>query len=132
MVGLALCGLAGPALADDQSYQLAGYNYDFSEFIDWVRHATDERGIPGAALAIVSREGVRHLHTWGVRKIDDPDAVTVDSVFRIASMSKPVAGVALLMLLEEGKLRLEDPVSKFIPSFAEAEVAMADAAWAWS
>jgi CubicO group peptidase (beta-lactamase class C family) len=47
-----------------------------------------------------------------------------DSLFWIASMSKPITGVAILMLLEEGKVRLTDPVSKFIPEFHELKVAM--------
>jgi CubicO group peptidase (beta-lactamase class C family) len=48
-----------------------------------------------------------------------------DTMFRIASMSKPVAAVAILMLMEEGKVRLNDPVAKFIPPFAELEVVTA-------
>jgi CubicO group peptidase (beta-lactamase class C family) len=47
-----------------------------------------------------------------------------DTMFRIASMSKPVAGVAIMMLVEEGKIRLNDPVSRFLPSFAEQTVAV--------
>jgi CubicO group peptidase (beta-lactamase class C family) len=50
--------------------------------------------------------------------------VQKDTLFRIASMSKPVAGVAIMMLVEEGKVRLTDPVSRFIPSFKEAKVAV--------
>ena len=47
-----------------------------------------------------------------------------DAIFRMASMSKPVTGVAILMLMEEGKLRLTDPVSRFIPEFKNPKVAM--------
>ena len=47
-----------------------------------------------------------------------------DAVFRIASMTKPVTGVAILMLMEEGQLRLNDPVSRFIPEFKNTKVAM--------
>src|SRR6202521_292734 len=50
--------------------------------------------------------------------------INKDSLFWIASMSKPITGVAILMLLEEGKVRLTDPVSKFIPEFHELKVAM--------
>jgi len=47
-----------------------------------------------------------------------------DAVFRMASMSKPVTGVAIMMLLEEGKVRLTDPVSRFIPEFKDTKVAV--------
>ena len=47
-----------------------------------------------------------------------------DAIFRMASMSKPVTGVAILMLLEEGRIRLNDPVSKFIPEFKDTKVAI--------
>ena len=48
-----------------------------------------------------------------------------DTIFQIASMTKPIAGVAFLMLLEEGKVRLADPVKKFIPEFEGSQVAVA-------
>ena len=51
-----------------------------------------------------------------------------DAIFRIASMSKPVTGVAIMMLMEEGKMRLTDPVSRFIPEFKEMKVAVDRAA----
>lgn len=50
------------------------------------------------------------------------------SMFRIASMTKPVIGVAVMMLVEEGKLHLNDPVSRYIPQFREMTVAMPQAA----
>jgi CubicO group peptidase (beta-lactamase class C family) len=51
--------------------------------------------------------------------------MTKDAIFRIASMTKPIIGVAVLMMIEEGKVRLSDPVSKFIPAFKELNVAVA-------
>src|SRR5690606_24856566 len=50
--------------------------------------------------------------------------MTTDTIFRIASMSKPVGAVAILMLIEEGKVRLRDPVSRFIPSYEGMQVAV--------
>ena len=49
--------------------------------------------------------------------------MTRDSVFRMASMTKPVIGTAVMMMLEEGKIQLGDPVSKYIPSFKDLKVA---------
>src|SRR5260370_7859747 len=48
--------------------------------------------------------------------------MTADTIFRIYSMSKPIASVAAMMLVEDGKLSLDDPVSKYIPAFADAKV----------
>src|ERR1035438_6666066 len=47
-----------------------------------------------------------------------------DAIFRIASMTKPITGVAVMMMLEEGRIRLNDPVSKFIPEFKDTKVAV--------
>ena len=48
----------------------ADYNYDLSDFVVWMEGAIREKEIPGVALAIVSREGIMHMQTWGVRSID--------------------------------------------------------------
>lgn len=67
--------------------------------------------VPGAVTAIATRSGVTHLAATG--------AVKKDSLFWIASMTKPVAGTAILMLQEEGKLSVDDPVAKHIPAFSK-------------
>ena len=56
--------------------------------------------------------------------IESKKPMPKDAVFRIASMTKPVTGVAIMMMMEEGKLRLTDPVSKFIPEFKDMKVAV--------
>jgi CubicO group peptidase (beta-lactamase class C family) len=71
----------------------------------------DAQEIPGAVTAIATRNGVTHLAATG--------AVKKNSLFWIASMTKPVAGTAILMLQEEGKLSVDDPVAKHIPSFSK-------------
>src|SRR5208282_160845 len=60
--------------------------------------------------------------TVGLRSIEDKTPMQRDTLFRIASMTKPVTSVAALMLMEEGKLRLDDPISKWMPEFAEMRV----------
>ena len=50
---------------------------------------------------------------------DSKKPMTKDAVFRIASMTKPVTGLAIMMMMEEGKSSLDDPVSKYIPQFKE-------------
>lgn len=97
----ALVGNSDPGLTLQAQEPIPRYNYDFSRFMDWLAEASAEREIPGAALAIVSREGVRHMHTWGVKRIGVEESVAVDSVFRIASMSKTFAGAAGTLLVHE-------------------------------
>src|SRR5688572_16865033 len=78
------------------------------------------------AVTIVARRGkVAHLAAAGVMDLDSKRPMTPDSMFRIASMTKPVVGVAIMMLVEEGKLHLSDPVARFMPQFADMKVAVA-------
>jgi CubicO group peptidase (beta-lactamase class C family) len=79
----------------------------------------------GGAVTIVARRGrVAHFEAQGVMDREANTAMRKDAIFRIASMSKPITGVAILMLMEEGKLRLCDPVSRFILEFKNTQVAM--------
>ncbi|HXQ60974.1 MAG TPA: serine hydrolase domain-containing protein [Acidimicrobiales bacterium] len=74
-------------------------------------------------LILVSRDGrVAHLSTYGRRDIEADLPVESDTLFRLASMTKPVTSVAALMLYEQGAFELKDPVSRFIPSFADVRV----------
>jgi CubicO group peptidase (beta-lactamase class C family) len=78
------------------------------------------------AVTIVARRGkVAHLSAQGVMDLDTKQPMAPASMFRIASMTKPVIGVSIMMLVEEGKLHLNDPVSRFIPQFANMKVAVA-------
>jgi len=78
-------------------------------------------------VTLVARHGkIAHLEATGVTDIDSKKPMTKDAVFRIASMTKPVTGVAIMMMMEEGKLRITDPVSKYIPSFKDLKVAVAE------
>ena len=80
------------------------------------------------AVTIVARRGkVAHLNVQGVMDLDSKQPMTNASMFRIASMTKPVVGVAVMMLVEEGKLRINDPVSRYIPEFRGMRVAVAEA-----
>jgi CubicO group peptidase (beta-lactamase class C family) len=62
--------------------------------------------------------GAVTLEAQGVMDVDTKKPMAKDNLFRLASMSKPITGVAVMMLVEEGKVRLTDPVSRFIPEFA--------------
>jgi beta-lactamase class C len=91
------------------------YNYDMSEFIQWIEEASSEIKIPGVAMAIVSREGIAHLKTWGVKKVGGTDPVNSDSIFRIASMSKTFAGTAAALLVEENLVSWDTLMTDIFP-----------------
>jgi CubicO group peptidase (beta-lactamase class C family) len=75
------------------------------------------------AVTLLTRHGKTvHVGVHGVKDIRSGAPMTRDSIFRIYSMTKPVTGVAMLMLYEEGKWRLDDPVSRFIPEFGALTV----------
>ncbi len=77
------------------------------------------------AVTIVARKGkVVHHSAQGVMDLDSKKVMASSSMFRIASMTKPVIGVAVMMLVEEGKLHLNDPVARYIPQFKDMKVAM--------
>jgi CubicO group peptidase (beta-lactamase class C family) len=78
------------------------------------------------AVTIVARKGkVAHLSAQGVMDLESKQPMTPASMFRIASMTKPVVGVAIMMMVEEGKLHLNDPVSRYIPEFHGMKVGVA-------
>jgi len=79
------------------------------------------------AVAIVARKGkVVYLTARGVMDLESKQPVAASTMFRVASMTKPVTSVALMMMVEEGKVRLSDPVSRYIPEFKKLKVAVAD------
>lgn len=89
-----------------------------------VQRHIDAHDISGA-VTVVARDGrLAHFEAHGAMDIDSKKAMPKDALFWIASMSKPITGTAILMLVEEGKIRLTDPVSKFIPEFRGMKVAM--------
>jgi len=80
-------------------------------------------------VTLVARYGkVAHLQAHGVMDLESKKPMATDGLFRIMSMTKPVVGVSILMLMEEGKVRLTDPVSKFIPELKGLKVAVAQPA----
>jgi CubicO group peptidase (beta-lactamase class C family) len=74
--------------------------------------------VAGAVTLVARRGKITHFEAQGVMDLDTKKPMAKDNLFRLASMSKPITGVAVMMLVEEGKIRLNDPVSRFIPEFA--------------
>jgi CubicO group peptidase (beta-lactamase class C family) len=87
----------------------------------------DAGRIPGAVIAIARHGKLVALDAYGWRDKDANVAMTTDTIFNIASMTKPMTTVGALMLYEQGKILIDDPLSKYFPKFASMQVAMRDA-----
>jgi len=83
---------------------------------------TDAKRLPGAVVMIARNGKVVYHEAFGVRDLETGAPMRKDDIFRMYSMTKPVTGVAVLMLMEEGKIRLSDPVSKYLPALKNPKV----------
>ena len=83
-----------------------------------MQEMVDKQEIAGAVTAVVTVDRTLHLESTGHADLASHRAMTPDTLFWIASMTKPVTGVAIMMLQDDGKLKLSDPVANYIPEFA--------------
>jgi hypothetical protein len=83
---------------------------------------TDAKRIPGAVIMIARNGKVVYHEAFGVQDPATGKPMQKDSIFRMYSMTKPITGVAVLMLMEEGKIRLTDPISKYLPALKSPKV----------
>lgn len=91
--------------------------------IDQAMHGLVDQGRLAGVTTLVARHGkVVHFDAYGVQDVNSKTPMQRETIFRIASMTKPVTGVAMMILFEEGKWKLDDPVAKFIPEFADLKV----------
>jgi len=98
-----------PALADGR--KLPGVRAAMEKMI-----ATNE--IAGAVTVVVTKDKVLHFESTGFADVAAKKRMTADTLFWVASMTKPITGTAVLMLQDEGKLNVADPVAKYLPEFA--------------
>lgn len=84
--------------------------------------ATNNKEIPGVVAAVVNKDRVLYLKAFGKQDVGKNIPMAKDTVFRIASMTKPVTSVAIMMLVEQGKLRLDDTASQYLPALKGREV----------
>jgi len=106
-----MCTLAALTPAVAAAPKLPGVGAAMEEMI-----AKNE--IAGAVTAVVAKNKVLHLESTGFADVASKRPMTPDTLFWIASMTKPITGVAILMLQDEGKLKVSDPVAKYLPEFA--------------
>jgi methyl acetate hydrolase len=110
--------LAGAATAETQSLSRARAT-ELSRVLD---RAVARSDTPGVVAMVVNRHGVLYEGAAGRLRAQSDQPMPVDAIFKIASMTKPVTSVAAMILIEEGKLRLDDPVARFLPGFENPQV----------
>ena len=88
---------------------------------DIMGRQVEEKKAPGVSMLIARHSKIAYRQSVGALRPGGP-AMTDDAIFRIYSMTKPIVSVAAMMLVEEGRLLITDPVSKYIPAFANAKV----------
>ena len=91
---------------------------------EMVQRHIEAHDISGAVTLVARNGKIAHFEAHGLADIDSKRPMSKDSLFWIMSMTKPVVGTATLMMIEEGKVRLADPVSRFIPEFKGSKVAV--------
>ena len=80
--------------------------------------------LTGAVTIVARRDQVAHVSVQGVMDLESRRPMRDDTLFRIASMTKPIVGVGVMLMVEENKLRLDDPVSRYVPEFRDLRVAV--------
>jgi methyl acetate hydrolase len=113
-VGIAMTVLTGSANAQNSP---ASATIDSS-----LREAVERKDIPGVVALVTDRERVLYQGAFGVADVSTGRPLAKDSMFRIASMTKPVTSVALMQLVEQGRIDLDDPASKYLPELTELKV----------
>jgi CubicO group peptidase (beta-lactamase class C family) len=87
-----------------------------------VKTATDRGNVPGAAVAVVNKDGLLYNEGFGKSRTLTNTPMAKDTIFNMASMTKPVTSVAIMMLVDEGKLKLDDEVAKYLPQWKDRPV----------
>jgi CubicO group peptidase (beta-lactamase class C family) len=112
-----LLGAAKPDLACAQSAASQARSFStegLTRVADYIANEIRSGKIPVAILLIQQHGKPVAFENFGLRDVATELSMSADTIFRLYSMSKPITSVAAMMLVEDGKLRLEDPVSKFI------------------
>jgi CubicO group peptidase (beta-lactamase class C family) len=113
---------AGSAIAQDQDAGSALLPSALAHIDDYVTADIAKGLVPGATITVVRHGKIAYRRAWGERDPTNRAPMTDDAIFRIYSMSKPITSVAAMMLVEEGRLGLQEPVAKYIPQFANVKV----------
>lgn len=95
---------------------------EFNKLDAFLSQLIEEKKTGGVIFLLYAKGTVKYLQKFGWQDLENKMPIEFDTIFRIYSMTKPIITVALMMLFEEGKFTLNDPISKFLPEFKETEV----------
>ena len=112
--GVAVVAFAGTASAQNSQAQAA---LDTS-----LRSAVERKDVPGVVALVTDRKGVLYENAFGVADVATGRPLKTDALFRIASMTKPITTTALMQLVEQGKIGLDDPAEKYLPELKNPKV----------
>ena len=122
----AVIGSTAPLRAQDPhvSPESVGFSAEgLKNFQRTMRALVDDGRLAGVTTVVARHGKIVYLDAYGVQDLDTKKPVTKDTIFRLQSMTKPIVGVAMMMLWEQGKWALDDPVATYIPEFAALKVA---------
>ena len=103
--------------------ELVGFSSQRLKLLDAAMDGAVDRGeVAGIETMLVRHGRIVDLHMHGLKSLSAATPITRDTIFRIYSQTKPLVGVAMMILFEEGRWRLDDPITKFIPEFANLKV----------
>jgi CubicO group peptidase (beta-lactamase class C family) len=113
-----------PLCAADQSVRSSGVNDRIlSQIPQRIKHYVDEQTIAGAVTLVAHGSDLIGFHALGMADIEAGRPMQKDTIFQIMSMTKPVTAIGIMMLAEEGKLAVRDPVEQYLPEFKNQRVA---------
>jgi CubicO group peptidase (beta-lactamase class C family) len=123
LAGLAAASAAPPLpLAQPQDVGLSAER--LARIGPWLRQAQADHKVAGAVTVVARRGKLVHLEAHGFADLEKRQPMARDTIFALASMTKPITAVGILMLMEDGKLLLGDPLEKFLPAFRGRQVAV--------
>src|SRR5262245_39484665 len=122
----------GPPLAKAPADQVGMSAKKLERIREALKGEIDQDKLPGTVVMVARKGQLVYADAVGFQDKNAGKAMALDSVFRIYSMTKPLVSVAAMMLVEDGKIQLTDPVAKFLPAFKgqRVSVARADAEFA--
>jgi len=128
LIGLAVMLVMAPVSAKEMSStkpERQGFSSERLTKLTQLMNAKVEDGTMVGGMGMIARNGkIIYSQTYGQADREAGKVMTDDAIYRIYSMSKPITGVALMMLYEEGKFRLNDPIAMYIPEMANLPVAL--------
>src|ERR1700712_5008396 len=117
---MAGCGLSVPARAEPAVPAPSAAKLE--RLTEFFQNEVATGKLAGVIVLIQQHGRPVYLKSFGIRDVATERPMTPDTLFALHSMTKPITSLAAMMLIDEGKLALTDPVSKYIPSFAKVEV----------